>query len=247
MPAALDERASLWSMVLCENVCLFDHKLLWVVRESSKTSRYVRISRLDFSMMTGRMRWRFKNGEMLIKWKRSIWLDFFFLFSLLPVRFVGPFFWLSTGTISTKWFLSFPIGPICVCVCVCVLVYFNQSARRARRQRRSVNKTSFTNVQFIPILNQRLYPPDRLPPGNNKTYEREKKKKRPSSSARRSSLTVWKKEKQKSKKKITTRAPVWQCVAASTLTLTRSHGSATPRLWTSNRISYWLGDRLFLL
>jgi hypothetical protein len=56
-----------------------------------------------------------------------------------------------------------------------VLVYFNQSARRARRQRRSVNKTSFTNVQFIPILNQRLYPPDRLPPGNNKTYEREKK------------------------------------------------------------------------
>ncbi len=153
-------------------------------------------------MMTRRMRRRrVKNGEMLIKWKRSIWLDFFFLFFPPPrsIRWT-VFLIVDRGNFHEVISLFSDRSDLCVCLCVCV--YFNQSARRARRQRRSVNKTSFTNVQFIPILNQRLYPPDRLPPGdtnkNGRKREREKKK-RPSSSACPPSHSLKKEKNKKSK------------------------------------------------
>jgi hypothetical protein len=243
MPAALDERASLWSMVLCENVCLFDHKLLWVVRESSKTSRYVRISRLDFSMMTGRMRWRFKNGEMLIKWKRSIWLDFFFFFPSSPLDSLDRFSDCRQGQFPRSDFSLFrSVRSVCVCVCVYTLI--NLPDERVVNVVQSTKHRSRTSNSFQYWINGYILPTVCHQATTKRTKE---KKKRPSSSARRSSLTVWKKEKQKSKKNHDPGAclAVRGRVNIDSHTITRER--ATPRLWTSNRISYWLGDRLFLL
>lgn len=178
-------------------------------------------------MMTRRMRRRVKSGEMLIKWKRSILIGFFF--SLFPpprsIRWT-VFLIVDRGNFHEVISLFSDRSDLCVSVCVYTLINL---ADGRRRQRRSVNKTSFTNVQFIPILNQRLYPPHRLPPGNNKTDERERERERKRGHHHQRVRRCSQFEKSQ-KKKITARAPVWQCVAASTLTLTRSHGSATPRL-----------------
>lgn len=162
--------------------------------------------------------------EMLIKWKRSIWLDFFFFFPSSPLDSLDRFSDCRQGQFPRSDFSLFrSVRSVCVSVCVCLYTLINLPDERVVNVVQSTKHRSRTSNSFQYWINGYILPTVCHQATTKRTKE---KKKRPSSSARWSSLTVWKKEKQKSKKKITTRAPVWQCVAASTLTLTRSHGSA---------------------
>ena len=168
-----------------------------------------------------------------VHWILNCFVCLFFL-SFSSCHFIGT----VDGAISKKWFL-FPIVQMCVCVCV----YFNQSTLASFSQQNIVQH----DVQFIPILNQRLrfLFPDFfffiIEQQHNIDIIIIIR-------IRFSCRLCWRHEfekETKNKEKSRRCRLVWQCVDASTLTLSHTITDYTDGLWTSHRIFYWLSDRPF--
>lgn len=97
--------------------------------------------------------------EMLIKWKRSIWLDFFFFFPSSPLDSLDRFSDCRQGQFPRSDFSLFrSVRSVCVSVCVCLYTLINLPDERVVNVVQSTKHRSRTSNSFQYWINGYILP-----------------------------------------------------------------------------------------